>query len=301
MSGIIGKTKTRGSGVIATDSYIQSDITATGTVASGTWQGTAVADEYGGTGQSSYAQGDILYASSANVLAKLTKGSDNHVLTMDGNVPNWESASSPTLNGKTLVSVNSYASAGSPTWERPPNVTDVLVYVTGGGGGGGAKTAGSARLGGAGAGGGTAILFVSSVASSVTVTVGAAGAAGDGSGAGGAGGTSSFGSHCTATGGGGGNNDGSATAAHGGIGADGNANLTGGGGGGNANGNSFSMSAYGGGDSFWGGGAEAKMELDGEDGTTGGGGSAGGHSGSTTRDGGAGGIGFVLVFNYAST
>lgn len=95
MSGIIGKTKARGSGVIATDSYAQSDIIATGTVASGTWQGTAVAEEYGGTGQSSYAQGDILYADASNSLAKLGAGTSGQFLKTQGTGanPTWASSS----------------------------------------------------------------------------------------------------------------------------------------------------------------------------------------------------------------
>ena len=36
------------------------------------------------------AQGDLLYASAADTLAWLTKGNDNDVLRMNGNVPNWE-------------------------------------------------------------------------------------------------------------------------------------------------------------------------------------------------------------------
>jgi hypothetical protein len=125
MSGIIGVREVRGSGVVnrnitpvisvsgstgivadgdidhdslsnfaSNEHFTQANITATGTVTSGTWQGTPVADEYGGTGQSSYAQGDILYASASNVISKLAKGTDNYILAMNGNVPNWEAAAS---------------------------------------------------------------------------------------------------------------------------------------------------------------------------------------------------------------
>ena len=66
-----------------------SSIVTVGTVTSGTWNGTAIADDYGGTGQSTYATGDILYASGANTLAKLTAGSNTHVLTLTGGVPVW--------------------------------------------------------------------------------------------------------------------------------------------------------------------------------------------------------------------
>ena len=66
-----------------------SSIVTVGTVTSGTWNGTAIADDYGGTGQSTYATGDVLYASGANTLAKLTAGSNTEVLTLAGGVPTW--------------------------------------------------------------------------------------------------------------------------------------------------------------------------------------------------------------------
>lgn len=47
----------------------------------------------GGTDQSTYATGDILYSSSANNLSKLTIGSTDDVLTVSGGVPTWAPAS----------------------------------------------------------------------------------------------------------------------------------------------------------------------------------------------------------------
>ena len=71
-----------------------SNITTLGTITTGTWTGTAVADEYGGTGQATYAQGDILYASATNTLTKLTIGSTGQILTMTATIPSWATASS---------------------------------------------------------------------------------------------------------------------------------------------------------------------------------------------------------------
>ena len=65
------------------------NIASVGTITAGTWTGTAIADDNGGTGQTTYATGDILYASGANTLAKLTAGSNTHVLTLTGGVPVW--------------------------------------------------------------------------------------------------------------------------------------------------------------------------------------------------------------------
>lgn len=46
----------------------------------------------GGTAQSTYATGDILYASAANTLSKLTAGSNGQVLTLAAGIPSWASS-----------------------------------------------------------------------------------------------------------------------------------------------------------------------------------------------------------------
>ena len=62
----------------------QTSITTLGTIATGTWNGDTIAYNYGGTGQTSYAQGDIVYASAANTLAKLALGANGKILQSDG-------------------------------------------------------------------------------------------------------------------------------------------------------------------------------------------------------------------------
>ena len=54
-------------------------------IASGT-----LATGNGGTGLTSYALGDILYASAANILAALPVGTNGQVLTLSGGVPSWQ-------------------------------------------------------------------------------------------------------------------------------------------------------------------------------------------------------------------
>lgn len=76
-------SNTLGSGVTT------SSLTTVGTIGTGTWQATVIADGYGGTGQSTYAKGDILYASAVNTLSKLSAGSDGQVLTLASGVPAW--------------------------------------------------------------------------------------------------------------------------------------------------------------------------------------------------------------------
>lgn len=69
----------------------QSSITTLGTITTGTWNGTVIAATRGGTGLNSYATGDIVYASAANTLAKLTKpASATSFLQMtSAGVPSW--------------------------------------------------------------------------------------------------------------------------------------------------------------------------------------------------------------------
>jgi hypothetical protein len=51
----------------------------------------------GGTAQSTYATGDILYASAANTLSKLTVGSTGQVLTVASGAPSWAAAASSNI------------------------------------------------------------------------------------------------------------------------------------------------------------------------------------------------------------
>ncbi|MBD3279488.1 MAG: hypothetical protein GF390_02125, partial [Candidatus Pacebacteria bacterium] len=61
---------------------------------SGNWQYEAVLDETrGGTGNSTYATGDILYASGSNTLTTLAAGADGKVLKLASGVPSWEDES----------------------------------------------------------------------------------------------------------------------------------------------------------------------------------------------------------------
>lgn len=66
-------------------------IATVGTITSGTWSATAIGATKGGTGQTTYATGDLLYASAANTLSKLSKPAVASYLKMaaDG-TPSWD-------------------------------------------------------------------------------------------------------------------------------------------------------------------------------------------------------------------
>ena len=78
----------------------QNTIVTVGTISAGTWNGTQIGAIYGGTGQTTYATGDILYASANNTLSKLTKPAtlDSFLQMTAAGVPTWES----TIDGGTF-------------------------------------------------------------------------------------------------------------------------------------------------------------------------------------------------------
>ena len=182
-----------------------------------------------------------------------------------------------------LKSFQTFTSSG--TWTKPSGITLIKVYCTGGGG------SGCNTPGGGGAGGGTAIVYVNvSAISSETVTIGSGGA---GASAGGSGGTSSFGSHCSATGGGTGapESGGGFYPGDPGIGQGGHLNMSGQGG--------TTNKADRGGASYWGaGGKGSRNDTTYSWGSAGGGYGGGGGGGNANGTGGSGGGGIVVVEEY---
>jgi len=98
----------------------QTQITAVGTIATGTWEGTDVGVGHGGTGASTAtagfdalspmtAEGDILYGGSSGTVTKLAKGSDADVLTLASGVPSW---AAPTVGDITAVTAGNGLSGG---------------------------------------------------------------------------------------------------------------------------------------------------------------------------------------------
>ena len=99
-----------GSGVVS------SSLTSVGTIGTGTWQGTAIGVAYGGTGQTSYTDGQLLIGNSTgNTLAKatLTAGSGVSITNGSGSI-----TISATGSGGTVTSVTAsspLASSGGTT------------------------------------------------------------------------------------------------------------------------------------------------------------------------------------------
>jgi hypothetical protein len=96
----------------------QASIETVGTLTAGVWNATEIAAAHGGTGQTSYAVGDILYATGATAIAKLALGSANRVLGVNnaGTAPEYK-AITQTAN---QVLVNH--SAGAITLSTPQDI-----------------------------------------------------------------------------------------------------------------------------------------------------------------------------------
>jgi hypothetical protein len=167
---------------------------STGTTGAVTLGGT-LSTANGGTGQTSYTNGQLLIGNTgSNTLTKATLTAGNGISITNG-------AGSITI-ASSAVDVQTFNANG--TWTKPSSGTMARIQVWGGGGGGSALVNGGDGVGGGGGGGYNELWTpLSTLASSVSVTVGTGGAAGP-SGNGGTGGPSSFGTLVYAYGGGGG-------------------------------------------------------------------------------------------------
>ena len=90
VTGTANRISVSSSGVDISASYVgQSTITTLGTVTSGIWNANTIASGYGGTGFSTYAAGDLIYASATNTLSKLSAASNGQILQLVSGVPTW--------------------------------------------------------------------------------------------------------------------------------------------------------------------------------------------------------------------
>jgi hypothetical protein len=100
-----------------------------GTITTGTWSATTIAATKGGTGQSSYTTGDLVYASSTTALSKLNIGTTGQVLTVTGGLPTWAAVSTLDVG---LADNLSGGAAGSLPYQTGANTSTFLSLGTNG-------------------------------------------------------------------------------------------------------------------------------------------------------------------------
>jgi hypothetical protein len=102
-----------------------SPVTTTGTLAL-TYSGTALPEANGGTAQTTYTTGDLLYASGANTLSKLAVGTTGQVLKVAAGVPSWGTDAT----GGTVTSVAQSFTGGLISVSGSPITTSGTLALT---------------------------------------------------------------------------------------------------------------------------------------------------------------------------
>ena len=108
-------------GTTLNSTVVSSSLTSVGTISTGVWNGTAVGAGFGGTGQTTYAVGDLLQASASTTLSKLAAVATGNVLISGGvtTVSSW---------GK--VGLTTHVSGTLPVANGGTNLTAVGGDVT---------------------------------------------------------------------------------------------------------------------------------------------------------------------------
>ena len=124
-------------GTTLASNVVTSSLTSVGTIGTGVWQGTAVTAGFGGTGQTSYAVGDLLYASGSTTLSKLADVATGNALISGGvtTAPSWGkigltthvSGTLPVANGGTGITS---LGTGVATWLGTPSSANLAAAVT---------------------------------------------------------------------------------------------------------------------------------------------------------------------------
>jgi hypothetical protein len=105
------------------------NVSALGTIASGTWNASTIVTTYGGTGLSSYTAGDLPYYASGTALSKLGIGTSGQILTSSGTAPQWS-----TLSGVAVTTFSAGTTGFTPSSATSGAITLAGTLAVGNGG-----------------------------------------------------------------------------------------------------------------------------------------------------------------------
>jgi len=87
----------------------------------------------GGTGISSYATGDLLYANSTTTLDRLNIGTASHILTSSGSAPGWTDPAAITVGAAYSATIATSATTATTATNLANGVANQIPYQTGSG------------------------------------------------------------------------------------------------------------------------------------------------------------------------
>lgn len=87
----------------------------------------------GGTGISSYATGDLLYANSTTTLDRLNIGTTSHILTSSGSAPGWTDPAAITVGAAYSATIATSATTATTATNLANGVANQIPYQTGSG------------------------------------------------------------------------------------------------------------------------------------------------------------------------
>lgn len=120
--GVTGSGTGSFAATVVTNANLTGDVTSVGNATTY----TTVPATKGGTAQTTYTTGDILYASASNTLSKLAVGTAGQVLTVAGGVPTW--SNTPTLTGTNFTGI---PNAGLTNSSLTVNGTSIALGASG--------------------------------------------------------------------------------------------------------------------------------------------------------------------------
>ena len=110
MSAVDGTGLTASSGVLSVDAS-QTQITAVGTIGTGTWQGSTVGVGYGGTGATSLTDGGVLLGSGSGAITAMSVLGDGVIIIGDG------SGDPTTLDVGSASAITTLGTVGTGVWQ----------------------------------------------------------------------------------------------------------------------------------------------------------------------------------------